>query len=89
LFDSDNDMFNKILEPGQQIDFYHSEKWLNGKVEIAVDEMVKCSVVFTSGQKTQIWIEQESDKLAPENSMTKNDKEHLHRFYTELAEFIY
>lgn len=42
-FDSDNDMYGQIFQPGQKIDFMYSNgQWMQGSIDIALDEMVKC-----------------------------------------------
>lgn len=69
-------MYNRIFEPGQLIDFSHNNRWYHGVIEIVLDEMVRC--VATSGQDNNQpvqWIELESDRLAPPNSIMSNDRE--------------
>jgi hypothetical protein len=35
-----------------------------------------------------IWIDLESDKIAPENTVTSSDREHLHKFLRDLYGFM-
>ena len=39
-------------------------------------------------QQVVQWIELESDKLAPPQSITGNDREHLHKFFVELSGYV-
>jgi hypothetical protein len=82
LFDADDDMFGRSFQPGQHVDFRQNGRWHQGIIEIALDEMVKC-VAAPNPDGSQVqnrlvhWIELESDDLAPANSITSSDKEHL------------
>lgn len=69
------------------IDFDHNKNWYQGTIDIALDEMVKVFAHPIQNQNQQVvqWIELESDKLAPPNSNTSNDREHLHRFLVDLS----
>lgn len=83
-------MYNRSFEPGQKIDFQHNDTWYQGTSAIALDEMVKCVAQPLTNQSQAVvhWIELESDKLAPPNSNTSNDREHLHKFLAELYTFV-
>lgn len=89
LFDADDDMFGRTFQPGQHVDFSQNGRWHQGIVEIALDEMVKCVAAPNAdgnqGQNRLVhWIELESDALAPVNSITSSDREHLAAFYNDL-----
>ena len=60
------------------------DQWFTGFIEIALDEMVKCvseNPVTQNGNPMVIWIETESDKLAPPNTQTTSEKRRMHNFY--------
>ena len=89
--DPDNDMYGQILQVGQPIDFYLNGYWISGKIEIATEEMIKCAVnleLEPGRNQTSHWFELESNNLAPAGSQTRNDKEILHKFYVDLAQYI-
>ena len=49
--------------------------------------MIKCVYDNRDKQSKKLihqWIEIESDKIALKDTMTRNDRENLHRFYLEL-----
>jgi len=98
LFDADDDMYNRTFQPGQYVDFCQGGRWHQGMVDIALDEMVKCvaapngeagasSTAASGAQRLVHWIELESDALAPANSITGSDREHLHAFFLDLLPF--
>lgn len=67
--------------------FSHNGYWRLGKVEIALDEMIKCVYDNRDRPPKKLihqWIEVESDKIAPKDSITNNDREHLFRFFMEI-----
>lgn len=83
-------MYNRVFEPGQCIDFCHNTLWYQGVIDIALDEMVKCIAAASQNNSQPVvhWIELESEKLAPPQSITGNDREHLHKFFVDLSSFV-
>jgi hypothetical protein len=57
-------------------------------VEVALDEMVKCVAKTNNDPQIVRWIGLETDELAQPNSMTNSDREHLHRFFVELCQYV-
>lgn len=89
--DPDNDMYGQIMQVGMPIDFYLNGFWISGKIDIATEEMIKCTVnseMEPNRNPTSHWFELESNSLAPAGSQTRNDKEILHKFYVDLAQYI-
>lgn len=88
-YDSDDDMYHHKFQEKERIDFADSSEnqWHTGYIEIALDEMVKCvseSSTTPSGNPMTIWIETESDKLAPPNTYTMSEKRRMYSFYMSL-----
>ena len=70
-------------------------------IQTVLEEMVYCIANpqaqsnIEMGQHMQmqssniaIWIDLESDKIAPENTVTNSDREHLHKFLRDLYGFM-
>jgi hypothetical protein len=85
-------MYNRHFEKGQYIDFINQGVAYKGFIQIVLEEMVHVVAINQQPEQTQnnlgLWIELESDKLAPENTLTGNDREHLHKFLKDLYGFM-
>ena len=92
--DADEDMFSRKFERGQFIDFINQGVSFKGVIQIVLEEMVYVTAVPTPQNEqlqptvVNLWIELESDKIAPENTITGNDREHLHKFLKDLSSFL-
>jgi hypothetical protein len=56
--------------------------WEKGKVLDILDEMVQCSC--SSNERKSLWIERESDALAPPNTMTQNQTVRINQLLDHL-----
>ena len=66
-------MYHHKFQEKERVDFCDQiqETWHTGYIEIALDEMVKCvseTATTANGNPVTLWIETESDKLAPPNT---------------------
>ena len=99
--DADEDMYNRHFEKGQYIDFINQGVSYKGVIQIVLEEMIHVIAVpqgqsstemgiqqLHGSQQINLWIELESDKIAPENTIAGNDREHLHKFLKDLYGFI-
>jgi hypothetical protein len=59
---------------------------MTGSIEIALDEMVRCvqEVYQPNNKPILMWIETESDRLAPPNTITQSEKRRIHTYYIRL-----
>jgi hypothetical protein len=66
-------------------------EWYSGTIEVALDEMVQCKsdlIRQQTGTPITSWIEKESDRLAPPNTMTQSAKRSMHSFYLSLLKMV-
>lgn len=82
-FDSDDEMYYQVFRQGDKVDFYSNGTWYEGVVEIALEEMLKCSTLADSPTKT--WVAVESDDYSRYGQVKNNKREMLHNFYDQLS----
>ena len=86
-------MYQYKFQEKERIDFIdqNDNNALTGQVDIALDEMVRCVSDTLSVQNNQpicYWIETESDKLAPPNTITNSEKRKFYQYYMQLFKNI-
>mmetsp|Transcript_8862 Transcript_8862/g.8244 ORF Transcript_8862/g.8244 Transcript_8862/m.8244 type:complete len:88 (+) Transcript_8862:7539-7802(+) len=85
-------MYHHFFKEKEKIDFCDfNDNWYTGFVDIQLDEMVKCVSDLPPNQGSQliqVWIETESDKLAPNNTQAVSEKRKLNSFYLTLLKSI-
>ena len=85
-YDSDDDVYYSKYQQKEKVDFQFEENWFTGYIDVLTDEMVHCIADSqpATGKRIQVWIEMESDKIAPPHTQTLNEKRILHQYYVNM-----
>ena len=81
-------MYYQKFKVGEKVDYMSNGNWVDGVVEVALEEMIKCDPSKPNSESALKWICIESDDYSRHGQMNGNKREQLHTFYENLSQFV-